>query len=185
MKIFDVHYVHNHEAIGKSCEVRLLSLKDSQFQLDKAIFDELDEKNSGDEVFSREKKELNIEYFSYNYSFMSALSINWPFLAFSGLENTLVIINAFDRKMIHRIEMVHRHDFSIDGFKQTKVEKTFITDTNDLFVLVNCSDHFLLYIIDLDFCNLKENKDRSLGDIYNLGKPILKYHEDQVQGQKV
>ena len=88
--------------------------------------------------------------------------------------------------------MVHRHDFSIDGFKQTKVEKTFITDTNDLFVLVNrqsslvnCSDHFLLYIIDLDFCNLKENKDRSLGDIYILGKPILKYHEDQVQGQKV
>ena len=35
---------------------------------------------------------------------MTAFSINWPYVAFSGIKNNLVLINAFNRKMIHHID---------------------------------------------------------------------------------
>ena len=100
---------------------------------------------------------------------MTAFSINWPYVAFSGLNSTLVVVNAFNRKMIHRIEMPQT---------QILVLKTFITDTNDLFALALCQKHYLVYMIDLDESNVKENTTKSLGDLFNIGEPILKYHED-------
>lgn len=107
---------------------------------------------------------------------MTAFSINWPYVAFSGLNSTLVVVNAFNRKMIHRIEMPQT---------QTLVLKTFITDTNDLFALALGQKHYLVYMIDLDESNVKENTTKSLGDLFNIGEPILKYHEDQVQRKKI
>ena len=150
MKIFDLHYVHKNENINK-CEIRLLSLKDGHFQLDKAVFDECDKNTLEKETKKRESKERNIEYFSYLYSSMTAFSFNWPFVAFSGLGNTLVVLNAFNRRMIHRIDLVDKDAFSnIGRYERTLIEKTFISDTNDLFALVHREHHYLLYMIDLD-----------------------------------
>lgn len=43
------------------------------------------------------KRELieNIEKTKISYAVVNAFSINWPYVAYSGLENELVILNAF------------------------------------------------------------------------------------------
>jgi len=41
---------------------------------------------------------------SYIYSSVRAFSINWPYVAFSGLENYILLVNLFDRKLLHRIQ---------------------------------------------------------------------------------
>ena len=77
---------------------------------------------------------------------MTAFSINWPYVAFSGLNSSLVILNAYNRKMVHRINLGNEND----RFNKTTILKTFITDTNDLFILVHSYKIYLVYKMDLD-----------------------------------
>ena len=90
---------------------------------------------------------------------MTAYSINWPYVTFSGLSNTLVIINAFERRMIHRIEIAPPHaQEGSDNYERACIEETCISDTKDLFILIRDQNHFLVYTIDLDKTNFKERE---------------------------
>lgn len=60
---------------------------------------------------------------------MSAFSVNWPYIAFSGLNDYLIIMNAFEQEMIHRVQV-------FDESEDIDICQTYITDTNDLFCLV-------------------------------------------------
>lgn len=117
---------------------------------------------------------------------MTAYSINWPYVTFSGLNNTLVIINAFERKVIHRIEIAKQQVQESESYQRAYIEKTFITDTKDLFILIRDQNHYLLYTIDLDKTNFKEIDDATnIQDAFKLSEPILKYHENSVNFQNV
>jgi len=59
--------------------------------------------------------------------------------------------------------------------------QTYITDTYDLFVVINDQRRYTLYMIDLDAANIKEFK----GDSYNFSEQfklhnLFSYSEDQV-----
>lgn len=60
-------------------------------------------------------------------------------------------MNAFDRRMVHQIEFT-------DKWESIVISETYITDSNDLFVLVQNEEYFYLYIIDLDESNVREQK---------------------------
>ena len=117
---------------------------------------------------------------------MTAYSINWPYVTFSGLSNTLVIINAFERRIIHRIEIAPPHAQEAISYERASIEQTFITDTKDLFVLIRDQNHYLVYTIDLDKTNFKEIDDATdIISAFRLGEPILKYHEESVNFKNV
>ena len=82
----------------------------------------------------------------------NAFSINWPYIAYSGLNNELVILNAFQQDQIHRVELCQ------DGQKEINILGTYITDTRDLFILVHriIQHKYEVYMLDLDACNERE-----------------------------
>ena len=63
-----------------------------------------------------------------------------------------MIVNFFDEKMIQRI---------ILGKEINKVIDTYITETNDLFLLTQVDEIYRLYQIDLDASNEMEQDDKS------------------------
>ena len=61
----------------------------------------------------------------------------------------MIVVNAFNRRLLHRVE------FS-DEWESIVISQTYITESNDLFVLVQKDDMYNLYMIDLDAANVKE-----------------------------
>jgi len=47
-------------------------------------------------------EQKDIKYYKYFEDVVSAFSINWPYFAFAGLDYMLVIINVFDKELVHR-----------------------------------------------------------------------------------
>ena len=88
---------------------------------------------------------------SYLYSPVRAFSISWPYVTFSGLGNYLLIVNAFARKTIHRVQIAPEED-------PINICETFITSTKDLFLVIYKEGHFILYTLNLDNINQFENK---------------------------
>jgi len=114
------------------------------------------------------------------YTVTNAFSINWPYLAYQGLKNELMIINAFEQERVHRIMLS-------DEKEEVCICGTYITDSRDLFVLVfkNKTLKYYLYRLDLDNCNIRELKDRNydLSKLYKM-QPILEYHQEEVGNQR-
>jgi hypothetical protein len=94
-------------------ELKSLSLKDDEF-----IIDQAHEGNKESETITSDMRaqahciqHAGEECFTYKafikksyiYSSVRAFSINWPYVAFSGLENYILLVNLYDRKLLHRI----------------------------------------------------------------------------------
>ena len=73
--------------------------------------------------------EKAIEYLRNSYTTIRAFSAKWPYIACSGLKSTLLLYNAFDRKYMRCI------DICKEAERMTILE-TFITETNDLFIVL-------------------------------------------------
>lgn len=79
-----------------------------------------------------------------------AFSFNWPFVAFSGLNEQLVVANAFTQEYMNLIDIAHKPD--------CQIVKTVISDTFDLVVCVKSKSLYTIYLIDLEQDNLKYNE---------------------------
>ena len=100
------------------------NVRDSQKKTD--IHNEADQsKLVALNVFNRQKSSKC----SYLYSPVRAFSISWPYVTFSGLGNYLLIVNAFARKTIHRVQIAPEDD-------PINICETFITSTKDLFLVI-------------------------------------------------
>ena len=122
VRILDFHY---------SANMVMQSLNDGEFMLD-----------------SLNEKEMVQNY--YSYASVSAFSIKWPYVTFSGLGNFLLLISVFSRKTLHRIEICPPEE-------TMKVCRTFITNTNDLYVVIRQEQYFKLLTMNLDDINEFEN----------------------------
>ena len=87
--------------ISKDYELSLIGMKDDEFTLDYASWTIIvgDGKLTTfrglcENVMSSSLME-NVKKIPYTYSVVNAFSINWPYVAYSGLNNELVILNAF------------------------------------------------------------------------------------------
>ena len=73
---------------------------------------------------------------------MQAFYSKWPYTAFSGLKNEyIMILNAYNLDKIHRVLLPENPD---------KVCHTYITETNNLYVVTQKDDKYLYQYIDLD-----------------------------------
>ena len=86
-----------------------------------------------------------------------------------------MILNAFDSENIHRVQL---HD------QPDRICHTYITDTNDLFIMAQKGQEYLLQMIDLDAGNIREqDKDqRKAQNSYRIQK-LLKYNQERVNSQ--
>ena len=71
----------------------------------------------------------NMYRYGYIFSSLRAFSTSWPYVAFAGFSNYIILVNAFDRKFIQRIQLA-------DDSQRITICDTYITDTYDLFVLL-------------------------------------------------
>ena len=95
--------------------LKSLSLKDDEFIIDQGFDTSAVDNRGGHEWlppindidcvthFQTNSTESSFVKKSYVYSSVRAFSINWPYVAFSGLENYILLINLFDRKLLHRV----------------------------------------------------------------------------------
>lgn len=143
----------------------LIGMKDDEFTLDFAKWLMIVDKQQTMNITTLAEKILNHslivemrEKRRLTYSVVNAFSINWPYVAYSGLDNELVILNAFQQDQVHRVELC-------DAEEEIDILATFITDTRDLFVLVHRIKRHLydLYMLDLDACNEREQDDEGDG----------------------
>jgi len=157
MKIFDFHIMNSphlqSQPAHQNKEIRLISLKDDEFILTRADYEDIFEEEQGKKSGWVQK---NIQYFEYIYAPLRAFSINWPYVVFTGIGNFIIIVNAFDRKQMRRIQVAEETD-------DITICQTYITDTYDLFVVINADSKYSLYLIDLDAANVMEFK----GDNYD------------------
>jgi len=74
-----------------------------------------------------------------------AYGFNWPYFSYGTRNKKILIYNAFNPYFIQRYEL---------PYKTTIVLHTFITDTHDIYIMVETNDeHFEIYHIDLDSTN--------------------------------
>ena len=81
---------------------------------------------------------------------MSAFSINWPFVAFSGIDDYIVVYSAAYLSLIHRIQIISNPTRSF------KIFQTCIADSKDVYVLAYTQEQFQLYSVDLNHFDPKE-----------------------------
>ena len=110
-------------------------MKDEEFYVNKVSYQEGDNSQFNHEEFA--------------YSSINAFSIKWPYVAFSGIQNFIMIYNAFDSNLINRIEIAGQKESVL-------IQQTFITDTNDIFILIKRNTCYQLYMFDLDASNVRE-----------------------------
>lgn len=119
---------------------------------------------------------------------INAFSINWPYVAFSGIHQNLCLLNAFDRDILQRIEISPGHIETQSGVRHTIVA-TYITDTHDLFLMIYQQRKYYLYNIDLDECNPREFELNMINSMfeqknpYNLKEHLMVYDEKQVSNK--
>lgn len=95
-----------------------------------------------------------------------AYGFNWPYLSFSGFGNFLLLINAFDTRLFHRIEIAPKDS-------KITICDTYITDTMELFVIILQNDKYKLFSLDLE----RDKKIDPNKAFYSFGEPILEYSE--------
>ena len=104
----------------------------------------------------------NIVINEYIYSAFTAYSVNWPFISFSGFNNNLIVINAFEKQLYHRIQI------ALEGVQNVMIMKTYITDTYDLFLVTQTDEQENLRI--------KKGDGRKLWS--GINKTISKENDD-------
>lgn len=104
---------------------------------------------------------------------MQAISVKWPYIAYSGIEKKFLnVFNLFDKNSMHRIKI---HEKSM-------VIATYITETNDLFVLSQINDLYKLQFIDLDASNKWEQDSEKIQNLYDQYRlqDLFEYHSSEV-----
>jgi hypothetical protein len=115
-----------------------------------------------------------IHYYTYIFSPLRATSIAWPYIVITGLGNIVLIMNAFQKRVVRRVQVAEKTAKVLIG-------ETFMTETKDLFILIQDQIHYNLYMIDLDESNEHELEGKiDPASLYRM-KFLFRYTEDQVK----
>ena len=93
--------------------------------------------------------QFDLEFFTYIFSPLRATSIAWPYICITGLGNIILIMNAFEKRVVRRVQVAEKS-------AKVLISETFLTETKDLFVIIQSSGGYNLYMIDLDESNAYE-----------------------------
>jgi len=112
----------------------MLMMRDDEFLYDYIKYDEkLIEQPAAAAKLAVVPKEnfdyQNMTKYAYVFSPLRAFSTSWPYTAMTGFSNYIILVNAFDRKFMQRIQLA-------DDSQRITICDTYITDTYDLYVLI-------------------------------------------------
>ena len=115
---------------------------------------------------------------TFIFSQMRAQSTSWPYFAYSSLSNYMLLVNAFNRKNIERIQLAPENE-------SITICDSYITDTYDLFILILSKETYKLYMIDLDEANVNEMDEEELNEVQkrsacSITEPIYEYKAEDV-----
>ena len=162
LKVFDLHHYHDKDG---SNVIRILSLKSDSFFVDtvRYRYGQQITQQTYTSFIETELEDIKLE--EVEDTPIKSFSIRWPYVTYSN-KKLLIIVNAFDTNTINRVEFLSPN---IDH----NIVNTFITNTNDLLVLVQTEQEFILYCIDLDKSNIYEltNED----DFEKIFEPFVLY----------
>ena len=151
--------------------IRVASSRDEQFNLNSAYID-IEADNA-----HLKKAHLGAHQTSDRFSPKQALSMKWPYITYSGIDKRyLLIINLYQKNQIHRVRLPEENAIIIH---------TYITETNDLFVVVMTQDSYKIKFIDLDASNRREQDDVTPHVLYNQFRfqDVLEYSCSEVKNQ--
>jgi hypothetical protein len=60
---------------------------------------------------------------------LRATSIAWPYIAITGLGNIILIMNAFEKRVVRRVQVAEKT-------AKVLIAETFLSETKDLFVII-------------------------------------------------
>ena len=105
---------------------------------------------------------------------MKAFSFEWPYVSFSGIINNHVfLLNAYDKTIIHRIQIAEDQQNA-----HFKCLATVVTTTKDLFILTLKNDLYQILKYDLDESNQSEHGDSSNKMFKQM--LVMEYHKKDV-----
>jgi hypothetical protein len=108
---------------------------------------------------------------------MRAQSTSWPYFAYTGFGNYMLLINTFNRKYIERIQLA-------PDSENITICDSYIADTYDLFILIFSNGRYKLYTVDLDKANPNEKMcDTNTRSQYSITEPIFEYQADDVENR--
>ena len=165
-------------------EVRMILRKDQEFQMDKATYKESYDVNPVHSMNSTLNivdsfvpkmihSQYDIEYFNYIFSPLRATSIAWPYICITGLGNIVLIMNAFEKRVVRRVQVA-------DKAAKVLIAETFLTETKDLYIIVQDGNIYNLYMIDLDESNEYEQEEGFDPSAMYQMYPLFRYNEDKV-----
>jgi hypothetical protein len=79
-----------------------------------------------------------LEKVTFTNSSFRAVSFNWPYIAFSGMSGTVIIINAHESRIFHRVQVAAEES-------KTSICQTFVTDTHSLFIVTLQQELYCVY----------------------------------------
>jgi hypothetical protein len=109
------------------------------------LYDEFED-NDFDGVPDQPEKvkfQENAKYSTYIYSPLRAFSISWPYFALSAIGNYIIIADAFNSQLTRLVQIAPEN-------AKITICESCITDTNDLYVVVQDDTKFRLYTLNLD-----------------------------------
>jgi len=152
--------------------IRVASSKDMGFTIDIAQFH--NDKNENNKEDYKINPKSDLKFFVESTDAICALDSKWPFVSMGGLEpSTVLILNAYD-PICMRITIPD---------KQDQILSTFITNTNNLYILTQRREVYNLWLLDLDLTHKDDTKTKIKVERIKwyhskevLGKPFLKMH---------
>ena len=133
----------------------------------------------GEEFDNESYSTSNIKFEQFMHVPVGAFCCSWPYLVFAHQNRFLIIWNVFEKGILHKVEI---------GTEDSKVmiEDTYITQTNDLFIVTRKNVLYEIFMIDLDDSNIKEFE----GDEFNFREQfklikLFDYTEDEVKHKKL
>ena len=88
-----------------------------------------------------------------------------------------MLFNAFDRKYLRQIQIA-------PPAEEIRICESCVTETHDLFMVVQKRDKYIVYMVDLDGSNIKEihGKSYTLRNRYKL-QTVFEYTQEDVDDE--
>jgi hypothetical protein len=124
-------------------------------------------------------KEGSIEVQIDEKPLIPCFNFKWPYVCYESIiSNHIIIINCEEQDVIHNVEL---------GKNIDKINNTFITDQNELYVMAKKQGHYVLFKINLDLSVMNKNNSNETKEYSQPFRPfeILRYNAKSVNHHKL
>lgn len=131
----------------------MLGMRDDEFTFDRNTYIEKKVKNDDPKSLHEWKYIQDLDRLTYEphiYAQISAFTVSWPYIAWSGMEDFLTVLNLNAPNYVHRVELTEPDQ------PRMRIKQTQISATNDLFAMTLQDTTYRVFMIDLEADDLNK-----------------------------